>query len=151
LLRNFVPSSTGVVSVAVIRVGREVVFHREHGQLVVEGTSETDAVFETPLNVAVTTAVCADVMVPAVIWKVALEAEVATATEAGVVSKVLLSVTAMDRVCIAIELRATVQTAAALEATDVGEHTSDVSDEGSVKLIETVFDVPLDAALTDAV
>jgi len=145
------PSSAGVVSASVTRVGTTVVFHREHGQLVVEATSATDAVLETPFNVAVTTAVCADVMVPAVIWKVALEAEVATATEAGVVSKVLLSVSAMDRFCVAIELRATVQTAAALEARDVGEHTSDVSDEGSVKLIEIVFDVPLEAALTDAV
>jgi hypothetical protein len=58
LLLNFVPSSTAEVSGSVIRVGAEVDFHTEQGQVVeLETVSERDAVAEDPFRVAVMTAV----------------------------------------------------------------------------------------------
>ena len=57
------------------------------------GNSDIEAVCELPPKLAVTTAVCALLIVPAVALNVALVAPLATVTEPGTVSDALLSLT----------------------------------------------------------
>lgn len=71
--------------------GTSLGFHTEHGHAVVVEDREREAVFETPLSVAVMIAVCDVVMVPAVTVNVAVLVDAGIMTVAGTVSAVLLS------------------------------------------------------------
>ena len=86
--------------------------------------------------------------VPDVIGNVAVDDEAGTATEAGTVRLVLLSVIAIARLVDAAELRVTVQVPAAPEARAVGAHTNDVSDGAGVRLIEAVLETEFVVAVT---
>jgi len=117
------------VSVLAGVAGTVLELHTEQGQVAeIAVVNAMEDVRETPLAVAVTSAVWALVTVPALAVKVAVVAEAATVTEAGTVSSVLLSeiATARDGDG-AGPLRVTVQVALAPEEREVGEQTREVN------------------------
>jgi hypothetical protein len=82
--------------------------------------NETVAVLLTPLRLAVTTAFCVEVTDPAVAWKDAEVAPVATVTEAGTPNRVELLASCTVVFATAALLRVTVQAPAAWELIDAG-------------------------------
>jgi hypothetical protein len=99
---------------------------------------------ETPFKEAVTVAVCAEGIVPAVTVKVPVVAPAATVAEAGVVSRALLSdtVTTVPPAGAAFD-NVTVQVAVEAEFKLVGLQTSEVSLSDATRLIEEVRETPL--------
>ena len=89
-------------------------------------------------------------MVPAVTLNVAEVAPAATATDAGVVSKELLSDSVTVVLAVAALLNVTVQVLAALEPRVVGVQASEDSVTAAARLMVAVFDTPLIAAVTTA-
>jgi hypothetical protein len=149
LLWNFMPSWIGALLKLLVEIV-EGESHTEQGQVLAD-VSESDAVFETPFNVAVTVTVCRVLIVAAVAWNAAWEAEAKTVTEAGTVSELLLSEIATGRLAAVAELSVTVHVPLAPEVSVVGAHTSDVRVTGGVRLMEAVFMLPLNVVVTVAV
>ncbi len=89
-------------------------------------------------------------IVPAVAVKVAVVEPDATVTEAGTVSKALLSDTVTVVAAVAALERVTVQVLLADEFKLLGEQASDVSVTGAIRLIVAVCDTPLKVAVTVA-
>jgi hypothetical protein len=90
-------------------------------------------------------------MVPAVALKVVEVDAAGTLTEAGVVSRALLSESEMTVPPVgAAELKVTVQVLAAPEARVVGLHASEERLTEAVRLMEAVLDTPLRVAVTVA-
>ncbi|NWF84226.1 MAG: hypothetical protein HXY18_10390 [Bryobacteraceae bacterium] len=111
-----------------------------------------EAVWEVPFSVAVTTAVEAVVMAPAVAVNVALEAPAATVTEAGTDSSELLSDTDTVTPPVgAAPLRVTVQVLLAPEESVVGAQASVETDSGTISAMEAVWELPFSVAVTTAV
>jgi hypothetical protein len=125
--------------------------HTEQGHVLAAVVSESEAVFDMPLKVAVTVAVCMVLTVAAVAEKIAWDVDANTVTDAGTVSMVLLSESATARLAGAAELSVMVQVPLAPAGKVAGAHTSDVSVTEGVRLIEAVFALPLSAAVTIAV
>ncbi len=115
---------------------------------ILRGERRTLAAFADAPSVAVTVTVCDDGIVPAVAEKVAVLAPAATVTEAGTVSRVLLSdkVTETPPVGAALE-SVTVQVAAAPELMLVGAQTRDETRTGAVRLRVAVLDCPFRVAV----
>ena len=125
-------------------------------QLSAEGTIGAtrvrEAVALTPLRLAVSAAVLSTVTVDTEAEKLAVEEPAATVTEAGVVTRVLLSVkvTTMPPVG-AIAVSATVHVADEAEPRVVGVQVRALSVTVSVRLIDAVLELPFNAAVTVAV
>jgi hypothetical protein len=105
------------------------------------------AVWETPLRVAVTIALCALEMVPAVAVKEAVVAPAATVTEPGVVNAELLSeMVTTEPPLGAVEVRVTVQVLVAPEVRVVGLQTREERLTEAVRLMVAVWETPLRVA-----
>ena len=89
-------------------------------------------------------------MVPAVTLNVADVAPAATVTEAGVVSRELLSDSVTVVPAVAALLNVTVQVLAALEPRVVGVQASEESVTAAARLMVAVFETPLSVAVTTA-
>ena len=89
-------------------------------------------------------------MVPAVAVNVAVVELAATVTDAGTVSRTLLSDTVMVVAAAGPFDRVTVHVLLPEEFRLVGEHTSDVSVTGATRLMVAVCDMPLKVAVTVA-
>jgi len=105
------------------------------------------------LRVAVMVAVCAEETVPAVAVKVAVLLEAATVTEAGVVSRLLLSESVTTVLLVGAALKVTVQVLLAPVANEDGEQVTEetVMVAGAVRLMLAVAVMPLMVAVTVAV
>jgi hypothetical protein len=125
-------------------------------QLSVEGTIGATrlsvAVAVVLLRLALSTAVLSTVMVDTEAVKLAVEAPAVTVTEAGVVTRALLSERAMTIPPKgAGPFSATVHAVDEAETSEVGVQVSELGVSVSVKLIEEVFVLPFNAAVTIAV
>ena len=89
-------------------------------------------------------------MVPAVTVNVPAAAPVVMETDAGVVSKELLSDSVTVVLAVAALLNVTVQVLAALEPRVVGVHASEESVAAAAKEMVAVFETPLSVAVTTA-
>ena len=143
------PSWIGVLLDTLI-ADTELESHTEQGQVLATAVSETEAVFETPLSVAVTTTVCSEVTVPALAANVAVEVDADTVTDDGTVSSLLVSEIETERLAAVAELSVTVHVPVAPEDNVVGPHTNDVSVTGDVRLIVMVLALPFIVAVTIA-
>ena len=101
--------------------------------------SEIEAVRETPLSDAVTTAVLFVVRVPAPAVKLAADCPALTATDAGIVSNVLLSDNVMVVAAETAREIVTVHVELPPETREAGEHASEVKVGG---LLEAIWTTP---------
>jgi hypothetical protein len=131
---------------------RIVVGAQTSDEIAAGGESAIEAVFELLFRVAVTTAVEAEAMVPAVAVKVPLDAPDATVAETGTVRLALSSDTATVVIPDEAPLRVTVHVALAADNRVVGEQTRDeMVRVGTERAMEAVFELAFKAAVTVAV
>jgi hypothetical protein len=116
-----------------------------------DGASVREAVMEVLPSVAVTTAVCVLVTVPAVALKVALVAPAAILTEAGIESRELLSPSATAVPVAAASFNVAAHVLVAPEIRLVGLQLKEISVSGSNSVRDTVWELLPSVALTAAV